>query len=137
MILDRIADLTRFGIPADYIYVSCAAMEACLACFASVPGACSSPCPQLASKLSLLLFIQVPSRPVDPLWFSNRSPVVSARQSAAIVAAMKSLGFLYANGTLKDDPRIGLQVSACCHLDAAVADACICVQPFCVVHMAR
>ncbi|EFN58232.1 hypothetical protein CHLNCDRAFT_57065 [Chlorella variabilis] len=68
-ILDRIQDLRRFNVPADYIMVK--------------------------------------SRPVDRLWFYNRSPVITARQSAEIVRAMKRLGFLDADGNLKYDPRIG------------------------------
>ena len=55
--------------------------------------------------------LQVPSRPVHKQWFAQRSPVITPRQSAAIVEAMQELGFLDSKGYLKDDPRVGQAVS--------------------------
>jgi hypothetical protein len=61
----------------------------------------------------------VPSRPVHKLWFAHRSPVITPRQSVAIVEAMQALGFLDSKGYLKDDPRVGQSVSwtASCWVD--------------------
>jgi hypothetical protein len=55
---------------------------------------------------------QVKSRAIDRLWFYDRSPVISARQSSAIVEAMMELGFIDSKGNLQYDPRIGALVSA-------------------------
>jgi hypothetical protein len=54
---------------------------------------------------------QVPARPVDKQWFAHRSPVITLRQSVAIVEAMQALGFLNNRGYLKDDPYRGQGVS--------------------------
>jgi hypothetical protein len=59
----------------------------------------------------MMLLLQVKSRPIDRLFFYDRSPVISARQSAAIVKAMQELGFIDADGDLLYDPRIGDIVS--------------------------
>lgn len=60
---------------------------------------------------SVMSLLQVKSRPIDRLFFYDRSPVISARQSAAIVKAMQELGFIDADGNLLYDPRIGDIVS--------------------------
>jgi hypothetical protein len=74
----------------------------------------------------------VPSRPVHKLWFAQRSPVITPRQSVAIVEAMQALGFLDSKGYLKDDPRVGQSVSLlaagwnfCCRL----SDLHCCLRP--------
>lgn len=134
-ILDRIQDLRRFNVPADYIMVGGAVLMSAGTGGRLLPCA-SSPCPAcplLAVVVPLPLpprpapshshalpgptctrafTPQVKSRPVDRLWFYNRSPVITARQSAEIVRAMKRLGFLDADGNLKYDPRIGALVGA-------------------------
>lgn len=47
-------------------------------------------------------------------WFSDRSPVVTAQQSDEIVKALRSLGFVDAQGFLVDDPRTGQEVRCRC-----------------------
>jgi hypothetical protein len=53
----------------------------------------------------------VKERPLNETWFSDRSPVVTAPQSAVIVQALRDLGIVDAQGFLVDDPRMGLKVS--------------------------
>ena len=55
--------------------------------------------------------LQVKERPVNETWFSDRSPVVTAPQSAVIVQALRDLGIVDALGYLVDDPRMGLKAS--------------------------
>ncbi|KAL4424170.1 hypothetical protein ABPG75_001471 [Micractinium tetrahymenae] len=52
-------------------------------------------------------YILAPARAINPAWFSDRSPVITPKQSAVIVKALKKIGALDKNGWLRDDPRIG------------------------------
>jgi hypothetical protein len=51
-----------------------------------------------------VLCLQSPVRQVVPSYFSDRSPVISPRQSAAIVAGLQEIGMVDAEGWLLADP---------------------------------
>ncbi|PSC72221.1 Histone H2A [Micractinium conductrix] len=53
--------------------------------------------------------VEVPSRPINERWFSDRAPTISPEQSSAIVQALQELGVLDKEGWLADDPRAGLK----------------------------
>lgn len=119
LIYDRIADLKRFGVPADYIMVGwmCLSVSQLPRRTAARRQPLVAPCsgPLQQHKLRGCLpwpAPQVKSRPIDRLWFYNRSPAISAKQSSAIVEAMMQLGFIDSKGNLKYDPRIGALVSS-------------------------
>jgi hypothetical protein len=55
---------------------------------------------------------------VHKQWFAHRSPVITLRQSVAIVEAMQALGLLDIRGYLKDDPRYVVSwLAAGCRVD--------------------
>ena len=52
----------------------------------------------------MLAPLQSPARNVTPSFFARRSPLVSDRQSEAVVGALQGLGLLAPNGTLLANP---------------------------------
>jgi hypothetical protein len=61
----------------------------------------TGPSPQVSL---CVLCLQSPVRQLVPSYFSDRSPVISPRQSAAIVAGLQEIGMVDAKGWLLADP---------------------------------
>ena len=124
-IADNMPRLRALGIPSDMVEVGsaagvppagqrCSTWTAPPACVPRQPAAgkqgaklCRPVCRPTAAFPSLP---QVPSRPINERWFSDRAPTISPEQSSAIVQALQELGVLDKEGWLADDPRAGLKV---------------------------